>query len=490
MEEVRQFVWYIEARDYVAPPGYAPADPQSMGSAVAVELETQIPDGTWVARKYLLTCGHVVRKATAKNADGWGPRLMEVCCFRTGTNYLRTIERERRSNVHQGAYLADVHPFSPYSTLINESVPELERLAPNDWVLLDVKDRGFQLLPAVRVWAVGRPGMKLGLVGYPGGAGTARNPVWKDFQAFVMSPSPREFTLEQTDFGTLTLSGAETREGMSGGGYFSVADGALLGIHRSSRDEALARYGISIEHIRDELEKKRMRPVPRAAAPKGQAHPLSHNRVMTRSVSLTGDQLSRLRAGLLTIYTTAVGFRGMLSRIGQSYDVLETGNLTYEENMLAIVQKAAAGGWIMDLIGVALQEVQDAVLLGIQKELRPLAIAATADPFLVCRLTGSNVMVDRADLRKHLRAMADPLGKRLLVVKGPRKSGRTHTVQLLSYLEQERGTFSLTSIDLETFGRVAGVSVSAASNTSPIQITTSVPHGFTASNSVYVDGVK
>jgi len=76
----KNIVWYIEARPWngsKAQPGFAPADPSSMGSAVAVQLEHLDQDGNPFQpakiRQYLLTCGHVVRQA-ASNADaGWGP---------------------------------------------------------------------------------------------------------------------------------------------------------------------------------------------------------------------------------------------------------------------------------------------------------------------------------------------------------------------------------------------------------------------------------
>jgi hypothetical protein len=207
-------------------------------------------------------------------------------------------------------------------------------------------------------------------------------------------------------------------------------------------------------------------------------------------IFLIGDQANRLQAALTNIYGAAGDFRVALNQIGKSYDRLETAGLTYEQNVLVIVQRASAAGWIMDLVEQALKEVQDADMLRLRAELRPLVIAAAVDPFLVCRLTGSNVMVDRADLRRHLRAMADPHGKRLLVVRGPRRSGRTHTVQLLSYLQQQRGGFLLASIDLEAFSRTAGMNVLEASNTAPVQITTLAPHGFTSGNSVYINGVK
>jgi hypothetical protein len=210
---------------------------------------------------------------------------------------------------------------------------------------------------------------------------------------------------------------------------------------------------------------------------------------MPRAIAINYQQSTRLKAALATIYRTPARFDTVLGDVGRSYNGLEKGNLTYEENVASIVAIAAADGWLMELIARILAEVPDDELLAIQQELRPWAAVARIDPFQVCRLTGSNVMVDRTDLRGYLRAMANPYGKRLLVVKGPRRSGRTHTLQLLSYLEQEQGGFTLTSIDLESFARMAGVQVASASNETPIQIVTHRMHGFTSGNTVSVEGV-
>lgn len=205
------------------------------------------------------------------------------------------------------------------------------------------------------------------------------------------------------------------------------------------------------------------------------------------SIPITYQQSNRLKATLGLIYKTPIKFDLVLSRVGQSYHLLEKGNLSYAENILSIVQIAATDGWLMQLITEVLVDVQDQDVKQIQQELRPFAAAAILDPFQVCRLTGSYVMIDRTDLRKYVRAMTRPTGKRLLVVKGPRRSGRSHTVQLLSYLEQQHGGFTLVSIDLESFARAAGIPIASASNESPIQVVTQRPHGFTSGNTLFIE---
>jgi hypothetical protein len=206
-------------------------------------------------------------------------------------------------------------------------------------------------------------------------------------------------------------------------------------------------------------------------------------------IPITYQQSNRLKAALGLIYNTSNKFGVVLSRVGQSYNLLEKGTLSYVENILSIVRIAAMDGWLMQLITEVLVDVPDPDVKQIQQELRPVAAAAMLDPFQVCRLTGSYVMIDRTDLRKYVRAMARPTGKRLLVVKGPRRSGRSHTVQLLSYLEQQHGGFTLVPIDLESFARATGMPITSASNESPIQVVTQRPHGFTSRNTLFIEQV-
>jgi hypothetical protein len=112
-------VWYIEARPWSRnkdSPGFAQADPESMGSAVVVMLETLDEDfrprqGT--ARKYLLTCAHVVRRVS-DNPQDHDALLEEIVCFPPGTGYLRTQPDTRKCGTFTDseALVARVSPLS------------------------------------------------------------------------------------------------------------------------------------------------------------------------------------------------------------------------------------------------------------------------------------------------------------------------------------------------------------------------------------------
>lgn len=254
-------VWYIEARPWVKPPEFAPAG-ASMGSAVAVRLELLQPGGEPYDpprfRKFLLTCGHVVRTEAKQGMPktGWGPLLAEILCFRPRFGFTRTHDEDRRSGVPRSGWLAEVHPVSPHGKVPDE-VPETERLAFHDWVLLDVKKEAFQAVDAVELGAAGMAGSTVAIVGYPGGAGVPGGLRWNDGDP-VDCAGPFNFILQgSTEPGTLNLSGSESRAGMSGGPIFSEPDGALLGLHRASSDPSLLRHAIVMEHIRNELKIRR-----------------------------------------------------------------------------------------------------------------------------------------------------------------------------------------------------------------------------------------
>ena len=270
MEYPRNTVWYIEARPFVEPPGSAPAT-ASMGSAVVVQLETYKSDGTRhdppQLRKYLLTCGHVVRKATTdgKNHMGWGPKLLEIYCFQPGRAYWRTLQNDRPSGSHRGARRA-VHKFSPHAQ-VEGNVPEIERLPQNDWVLLDVEDPSFQFLPAAKL-SGDQEELRFGIIGFPGGAMPPGGAAWEDSHV-VEGAGPVAYTGERQGApGMLTLTGDSTKPGMSGGGAFTVTEGVLTGLHRGSLDAAAAGYAIDLKHILSDLWSKwQIRPAVEIQAP-------------------------------------------------------------------------------------------------------------------------------------------------------------------------------------------------------------------------------
>jgi hypothetical protein len=78
------------------------------------------------------------------------------------------------------------------------------------------------------------------------------------------------------------------------------------------------------------------------------------------------------------------------------------------------------------------------------------------DFFDMCRLSGGHVMINRTKLRAALRDINNPFGKRILVIKGNDKSGKSHSIQLISYAYQMQGAFTLVTVDLEDLKRLSG----------------------------------
>jgi hypothetical protein len=247
MTEVRDFVWYLECRPFKTEPNFAPVA-SSMGSAVAVKLKTN----TGETKKYLLTCGHVVRQPLdSADKDGWGKRFEEIYCFPPNEAYVHTTEGSRRSGQHPRGMLADLHPSSPFGP---DAVPVTDRLATNDWAFLEVRDGRFQNYPAVILGGTITQNLLLQIVGFPGGAGSKDAPTWAT--GIVQSVAPAGF--KQTRLpaqGMLLLDGPdETQKGMSGGGVFSSVSMELLGLHRGADDRVLARHALAINLIRERLQ--------------------------------------------------------------------------------------------------------------------------------------------------------------------------------------------------------------------------------------------
>lgn len=203
------------------------------GSAIAVRLyRTDEPD-----RTYLLTCAHVVRGSDP--SQGTGPVLANLRAWRAGSGF--TDDEAQQVQV-----VATPHRSQ------DEPVPDDERAAPFDWVLLQLDDKAVALAaPAVPFWAGPNPAGRFLVCGYPGEEPFSRSVVKPTITDHCLTPF-------DCDLGVLRLNGDETRPGMSGGGLFDT-DGLLVGIHRSKRDSERKLVALSAEYIRDQLKKKGFR---------------------------------------------------------------------------------------------------------------------------------------------------------------------------------------------------------------------------------------
>lgn len=239
MKYPRNVIWYVEAR-----PWGAPTEAPQMGSAVAVRLFR--PGDAASHRKLLLTCAHVVRGKSTDQAAGYGDSLGEFLCWPPGNGYTKPEDYTGRSSgACPGSFTATI---SPITLLPPGDVPPDRRRPALDWVLLEVKDPGFQDMYCVYDLAEVADGDTLDIVGYPGGAVT-----WKA-GSLVENLLAQDFAPTRQGIpGTIKLDGnGRAGPGMSGGGVFN-AKGQLVGIHRSQTAVELAFGAVAADYIKSEL---------------------------------------------------------------------------------------------------------------------------------------------------------------------------------------------------------------------------------------------
>jgi hypothetical protein len=174
-------------------------------------------------------------------------------------------------------------------------------------------------------------------------------------------------------------------------------------------------------------------------------------------IKLTPDQHLRLHAALLAAFPTPQSLSALLISIGQNYDQLAVQAYNFKGNLTVVIQTAEAEDWLLPLVLKARDTIPlDPSFQQLGNELAPLAPAGTISDFKVCRLTGSYVLIDRAVLRESVEILSQPLGKRILVVTGGDRAGKSHSMQLISYLYLRRSQFKLVPIDLEAYQRLLG----------------------------------
>ncbi|SDZ20432.1 hypothetical protein SAMN05660209_05021 [Geodermatophilus africanus] len=173
-------------------------------------------------------------------------------------------------------------------------------------------------------------------------------------------------------------------------------------------------------------------------------------------IKLTPDQYKTLREALLAGFPGPAKMTDLLRQLNQQYERITVEHYTLEENVAAVIRDAETRDWLPHLVSKARELVPDPAFQRLLQELHPLVPAAAISDFQVTRLTGSYVLIDRAILRAKLEILSQPLGKRILVVTGGDKTGKSYSVQLISYLHLRRSQFKLVPIDLEAYKRLLG----------------------------------
>jgi hypothetical protein len=167
-----------------------------------------------------------------------------------------------------------------------------------------------------------------------------------------------------------------------------------------------------------------------------------------------------IQRALLAAFRTRDAMVELLQTIDRRFAEFEGTSSDFKGNVARVVDTAVADRWILELLRSASEEVSaDPDLHRLVAELEPIVPLPGIDHFQVCQLSGSFLMLDRAELRTTLQGLNTPQGKRILVVRGPAKAGKTHTAQFISYLSDALGDFSFVLIDLAAFTRLLGPGV-------------------------------
>lgn len=174
-------------------------------------------------------------------------------------------------------------------------------------------------------------------------------------------------------------------------------------------------------------------------------------------IRLTGPKRDQIRKALVIAFTTPPAMEDLLTLLDRSFIQLNLTGYNFMANVLVLVEEAEREGWLVELMEMAHRVVpKDHTIEAILAEMRPYALPAGVSHFQVCRLTGGYVMVNRAKLRASLEVISAPLGGRILVVTGGAKSGKSHSVQFIAYLQEALNSFTLIPIDLEAYKRLFG----------------------------------
>ncbi|GAA1569600.1 hypothetical protein GCM10009827_109210 [Dactylosporangium maewongense] len=173
--------------------------------------------------------------------------------------------------------------------------------------------------------------------------------------------------------------------------------------------------------------------------------------------NLQPRELLAVRDGLLVAFADRQRLEELVMSCDRTLDELEVKGNDYRGNVLAVVKAAFADGWLIELLSTASALVpSDDLLRETLDRVSPAPPVALADHFAACRLSGGHVLIDRSRLRAALRELCQPTGRRILVVGGPRRTGKSHTTQLIAYLHMVRPAFRIAHVDLEAIPRLLG----------------------------------
>lgn len=165
-------------------------------------------------------------------------------------------------------------------------------------------------------------------------------------------------------------------------------------------------------------------------------------------MQLNGQQIGILQGAILDVFPTADHLRNKLITIDVRFDQVTSEDKAYMFRVLDLILIAQTGHWVPKLIR-CVRDVNpnNGRLQLLDSQLMLTTAPVHTDPYQACLLWQSTPFLNRLPLREGLKALAQG-SKAVLVIDGDKKSGKSYSLQLITYLADELDSYRVILIDL------------------------------------------
>ena len=167
-------------------------------------------------------------------------------------------------------------------------------------------------------------------------------------------------------------------------------------------------------------------------------------------IQLTGPQTIAMQKALLAAFPQEANFRNVLILANKTLDGVSGVGQPLPTRILEAIKNAEANNWLLDLLSAAVASNEhDETLNSLHDDLKVRVPPPDLSPYYMCRLGGGTVMVDRKPLRAAVEELHDLQGRRIFVIKGESWCGKSHSLQLITFIAQIVGGFTVVPVDLD-----------------------------------------
>lgn len=167
-------------------------------------------------------------------------------------------------------------------------------------------------------------------------------------------------------------------------------------------------------------------------------------------IQLTGPQAVKIQKTLVAAFPLEASFKEVVLFANHVLDQVSGAGQPLTTRVLETIKHAEANNWLNQLLSMAADMVPaDEALRDLRDEMRAQAPPDDLSPYYMCRLGAGTVMVNRKKLREAVEELHDLQGRRIFVIRGDSRSGKSHSLQLITFISQFVGGFTIVPVDLD-----------------------------------------